>query len=134
VVAATPYQNKAEHWDYSVDRFRIDVKSTKRHNRNDEQISTDVCLELDGEGPSNGWLRGAATHIAFALDDGSFILFGRKALLEWITPRVTANVELRYGGENVEYFQKYRRASKRKEVVVWVRLAELKTHLKHLAV
>tara|TARA_B100000085_G_C18485477_1_gene489062 strand:- start:472 stop:1059 length:588 start_codon:yes stop_codon:yes gene_type:complete len=87
-IRANRSQNKYEHWDIRIlvkgKWTLIDVKA-KKDNRWDI-----TYLEIIGIIGKDGWLLGKADYIAFQ-QDGYFIYFKRKDLLNWFFKKVGLN-------------------------------------------
>src|SRR4030042_4877720 len=93
VKKSTSYQDRVEHWDYSLHDDspvirRVEVKAAKRISRRDlRPSSTHTWLQYEGNPQPNGsynpgWLRGKATHVAFRQRDGRFLMIRRSAGLQ----------------------------------------------------
>ena len=80
---ATPIQDKLEHWDWSFDSIKFDVKSKKRRNRYDDHFAEDeMLIELTGITGYDGWIKGQADYIVQQRFD-HLIVINRAQLLEF---------------------------------------------------
>lgn len=92
VSASSKDENINEHWDYQItkgeENFKVEVKSTKRVNRNDSRTQVDYTwVELRNVRGEIGWLFGKADLIAFE-KESSFIFVKRLDLLAVVNKKV----------------------------------------------
>jgi len=92
VSASSKDENINEHWDYQItkgeENFKVEVKSTKRVNRNDSGTQVEYTwVELRNVRGEIGWLFGKADLIAFE-KESSFIFVKRFDLLAVVNKKV----------------------------------------------
>lgn len=126
------YNDIYQHFDFKVIinnnvKTRIDVKSEKRLNRNDKNISEDIqWLELKGVSGYDGWLYGKSTHIAFRMKY-KFLIFKRKDLLEFALKNRkydSNNNPIFCKSDNKQFYETLQRDGKQDEVVL-VKISDL---------
>lgn len=134
---ATKKIDITEHWDYAfrdkknkfnlksfsdnLDYYRIDIKSTKRINRGDNQVSTDHhWIELKNVVGNKGWMYGKADYIVFEIPKG-WIFVDREKLVELIEDKTKGKINRSYKSECYEL---YRRKG-RKDSVTKVPIVDL---------
>jgi len=92
VSASSKDENIDEHWDFGIkkseENFKVEVKSSKRINRNDSDAQTHYTwVELRNVRGKNGWLFGKADLIAFE-KEVSFLFVKRLDLLAVVNKKV----------------------------------------------
>ena len=120
VMRSTAEEDMTEHWDYTVDSVKYDVKAYKKLNRWDRKGSDVVWLELTNVRGNVGWLRGKADKIALLTREG-FVIVDRKKLLNFALSFVESNTIY----TKKEYRRWYRREG-RQDVITYVYLDDIK--------
>jgi hypothetical protein len=92
VLPSSRDENIGEHWDFQItkdmEKFKVEVKSSKRIHRNDNQAQTDfIWVELRNVRGEVGWLFGVADLIAFE-KESAFIFVKRLDLLKVVNQKV----------------------------------------------
>ena len=118
---ASEHEDIHEHWDFSFN-IRIDVKTMKKLNRNDEDYNEDIhWIELRNVHGNKGWVHGKAQVIAFETK-GSWILVERPRLIELLDSKILDKENF---VTSPELYRIYRR-SNRNDAVVLVPTNDLK--------
>lgn len=110
-----------EHWDFSF-TIKVDVKTMKKLNRNDEDYNEDIhWIELRNVHGNKGWVHGKAQVIAFETKE-TWILVERPKLIELLDKKI---VDKENFVTSPQLYRIYRR-SNRKDAVVLVNTQDLK--------
>ena len=118
---ASEHEDINEHWDFSFN-IRIDVKTMKKLNRNDEDYNEDIhWIELRNVHGNKGWVHGKAQVIAFETKR-SWILVERPRLIELLDSKILDKENF---VTSPELYRIYRR-SNRNDAVVLVPTNDLK--------
>ena len=120
VCLSNPNQDMNEHWDYELSKdgksFKVEVKAMKKIKRSDPTPQDKYAwIELHGVREwDEGWLYGGKSdYIAFETRN-SFILVGRKRLIDYINTRLSEEIVSRPEDALVKDVQgKYRRYRRR---------------------
>jgi hypothetical protein len=100
VLPSSKDENINEHWDFHISKetenFKVEVKSAKRIDRNDNGIQFEYTwVEIHGVRPKDtGWLFGKADLIAFE-KKSSFIFVKRLDLLAVVNKKVNLVAKVR---------------------------------------
>ena len=89
IIKATEEQNKLEHWDWSIDNVKYDVKSQKKVNRYDSNPSNEYTYVEFTTYNHRGWIYGKADKIAFEFCD-SFIITDREKLFKLVCDNMSS--------------------------------------------
>lgn len=116
---STKEQDINEHWDFEVDGIKYDVKTQKRLNRSDRDVSSIIWIELQNVRGNDGWIKGKADKIAFLLDN-KFIIVDRIKLFEYIKSTIT-NLEIQSFKEYKRWYQR----KGRKDVITYIYLSDI---------
>lgn len=119
VVWATKDQDMFEHWDLSSGGVKYDIKTQKRIERHDREISEVLWIELQNVRGNIGWIKGKADKIAFLLND-NFIIVDREKLFDWIKENIT-NLEVQSIKEHKRWYQ--RRG--RKDIITFLYVSDI---------
>jgi hypothetical protein len=100
VAPSSQDENIDEHWDFQItngqDSFKVEVKSSKRIHRNDNQAQPDFTwVELRNVRGEVGWLFGKADLIAFEKET-SFIFIKRLDLLKVVNQKVNLVAKVKH--------------------------------------
>ncbi len=111
---ATKEQDMFEHWDVESEGIKYDVKTQKKLNREDKDVSHVLWIELQNVRGEIGWLKGKADKIAFLLNN-NFVIVSREALFDWVKRNIT-NLEVQTFKEYKRWYQ--RRG--RKDIITYI--------------
>ena len=110
-----------EHWDFSF-TIKVDVKTMKKLNRNDEDYNEDIhWIELRNVHGNKGWVHGKAQVIAFETKE-TWILVERPKLIELLDSKI---IDKENFVTSPQLYRIYRR-SNRKDAVVLINTQDLK--------
>lgn len=116
---ATREQDMFEHWDVECEGVKYDVKTQKRLNRSDTEVSDVIWIELQNVRGEIGWLKGKADKIAILLG-AQFIIVDREKLFSYIKETIT-NLEVQSFKEYKRWYQ--RRG--RKDIITYLYLSDI---------
>lgn len=96
-------ENIDEHWDFQISKggenFKVEVKSTKRIHRNDDQSQAEfIWVELKNVRGKVGWLFGKSDLIAFE-KEASFLFVKRLNLLKVVNQKVNLVAKVKQADE-----------------------------------
>lgn len=129
------YGGKIEHSSKSVDihdhvdliwtledkKITFDVKSLKKHNRNDVVFDDSIhWIELQNVNGKKGWLYGKAKYIAFETNT-SWIIVSRVKLINWIDNKIVDKTI----SNSKELYRLYRRSG-RLDIIIKILTDDLK--------